>query len=76
MHLIAFRRLEAGPLTTTMEHCRCQNHHDAPSSWLRRPSTRRGAGLGVLVAAAVLASIPAWAGARRPPAEILQAETA
>jgi hypothetical protein len=30
--------------------------------------------LGVLIAAAALASIPAWAGARQPPAEILQAE--
>jgi ABC-type lipoprotein release transport system permease subunit len=30
--------------------------------------------LGVLVAAAALASIPAWAGARQPAAEILQAE--
>jgi hypothetical protein len=24
MHLIAFRHLQAGLLTTTMEHCRCQ----------------------------------------------------
>jgi hypothetical protein len=35
-----------GPLTTTMEHCRCQNHHDAPSSWLRRPGTGRRLGAG------------------------------
>jgi putative ABC transport system permease protein len=41
-----------------------------PAWWLA------AAVLGVLVAAAVLASIPAWAGARRPPAEILRAETA
>jgi hypothetical protein len=39
MHLIASSRLGAAPLTTTMEHCRCRNHHDAPSSWLRRPGT-------------------------------------
>ena len=24
-----------GILTTTMEHCRCSDHHDAPSPWLR-----------------------------------------
>jgi hypothetical protein len=39
MHLIASRRLQAGPLTTTMLHRRGQNHHDAPSSWLRRRGT-------------------------------------
>jgi putative ABC transport system permease protein len=41
-----------------------------PAWWLA------AAVLGVLAAAAVLASIPAWADARRPAAEILQAETA
>jgi putative ABC transport system permease protein len=39
-----------------------------PAWWLA------AAVLGVLIAAAALASIPAWAGARQPPAEILQAE--
>ena len=39
-----------------------------PAWWLA------AAVLGVLISAAVLASIPAWAGARRPPAGILQAE--
>ena len=39
-----------------------------PTWWLA------AAVLGVLAAAAALASIPAWAGARRPPADILQAE--
>src|SRR5579859_5040329 len=46
MYLIAFRRLEPAPLTTTMEHCRCQNHHDAPLSWFGRPSTGPGPGTG------------------------------
>lgn len=41
-----------------------------PAWWLA------AAVLGVLTAAAALASIPAWAGARRPAAEILQAEAA
>jgi hypothetical protein len=27
-----------------MEHCRCQNHHDAPSSWLGRAGTGPRAG--------------------------------
>jgi len=40
-----------------------------PAWWLA------AAVLGVLIAAAVLASIPAWLGTRRPAAEILQAET-
>jgi putative ABC transport system permease protein len=39
-----------------------------PAWWLA------AAVLGVLIAAAALASIPAWAGTRRPAAEILQAE--
>jgi hypothetical protein len=42
MYLIAFRRLEPAPLTTTMGHCRCQNHHDAPLSWFGRLSTGPG----------------------------------
>ena len=41
-----------------------------PAWWLA------AAVLGVLIAAAALASIPAWAGARQPPAEVLQAEAA
>jgi hypothetical protein len=32
--------------TTTMEHCRCPDHHDAPSSWLASlcPGRRNAAG--------------------------------
>jgi hypothetical protein len=36
MHLIVSWRLEAGPLTTTMEHRGGCDHGNAPSSWLRR----------------------------------------
>jgi hypothetical protein len=41
-----------------------------PASWLA------AAGLGTLLAVAVLASIPARIGARRPVSEILRADTA
>jgi hypothetical protein len=44
MHLIAFWRLEAGPLTTTMEHRGGCDHGNAPSWWLGRPGTGPGAG--------------------------------
>jgi hypothetical protein len=33
-------RCRAG-VTTTMEHCRGHNHHDAPSSWFSGPASRR-----------------------------------
>jgi hypothetical protein len=46
MHLIAFRRLQAGPLTATMEHRGGQDNDDGASSWLRRPGTGRGIGAG------------------------------
>jgi hypothetical protein len=39
MHLIASWRLQAGPLTTTMEHRSGSDHGDAPSSWLGWPGT-------------------------------------
>ena len=42
MHLIASGRLEAGPLTTTMEHRGGSDHGDVPLSWLRRPGIGRG----------------------------------
>jgi len=41
-----------------------------PAWWLA------AAVLGTLVAVAALTAVPAWAGTRRPAAEILQAETA
>ena len=33
-----------GSLTTTMEHCRCSDHHDVPSSWLRTGWYQAGLG--------------------------------
>jgi hypothetical protein len=39
MHLIASWRLQAGPLTTTMEHRGGSDHGNAPSSWLGWPGT-------------------------------------
>jgi hypothetical protein len=46
MHLIAFRRLEARPLTTTMEHCGGPDNDDGALSWLCQPGTRPRAGGG------------------------------
>jgi hypothetical protein len=42
MHLIAFQRLGAGSLTTTMGHRGGCDHGNAPSSWLPRPGTGPG----------------------------------
>src|SRR5579859_5068459 len=46
MHLIAFRRLEACPLTTTMEHYSGSDHDDGASWWLGGPAPGPGLGPG------------------------------
>jgi hypothetical protein len=54
---VTFRLPEAGALTTTMEHCRCSDHHDVPSSWLRT-----GPGVGGAVEAGVGGVVEAGVG--------------